>query len=133
MKTDMMHDNGNDNPIPYHTAYGSAHSQMDPNIYPNGYMGTYSYYPHEGYQPLNENTLNMNRKNSMNVPYYDDLTGNTYGTAIGMEMMSDSNLLSVDPNLMQNMDPNKVNHIPYEDELEYSSNRNGRVIREIIV
>jgi hypothetical protein len=41
--------------------------------------------------------------------------------------------LSGDPNLMPAMDPSKMNHIPYDEELEYSSNRNGRVIREIIV
>jgi echinoid protein len=128
IKSDMMHENPNDNPMSYHSGYGSTHMQMDP----NGYLGTYAYYPHEGYQPLNEDTLNMNRKNNMHVPYYDDLTANPYGTALGMGMeMIDP--LSGDPNLMPAMDPSKMNHIPYDEELEYSSNRNGRVIREIIV
>lgn len=65
IKSDMMHDNPNDNAMSYHSGYGSTHMQMDP----NGYMGTYAYYPHEGYQPLNEDTLNMNRKNNMRKSY----------------------------------------------------------------
>ncbi len=63
IKSDMMHENPNDNPMSYHSGYGSTHMQMDP----NGYLGTYAYYPHEGYQPLNEDTLNMNRKNNMRM------------------------------------------------------------------
>jgi len=58
---------------------------------------------------------------------------NAYGTAMGMDMMNDPMANMTDPNLMQAMDPSNMNHIPYEEEMEYSTNRSGRVIREIIV
>ncbi|CAG2104637.1 unnamed protein product [Medioppia subpectinata] len=129
IKSDMMSDNPNDNGIPYHPAYGTAQMQMDP----NGYLGSYGYYPHEGYQPLNDDNMNMNRKNNMQVGYYEEMGANPYGTAMGMEMMNDPISNMNDPNLMPTMDPSNMNHIPYEEEMEYSTNRNGRVIREIIV
>jgi len=130
IKNDMMNENPNDNGIPYHSTYGTTPMQMDS----NGYLGSYGYYPHEGYQPLNDDNLNMNRKN-MQMAYYDEMGGNAYGTAMGMgmELMNDPLNNMTDPNLMPAMDPSNMNHIPYEEEMEYSTNRNGRVIREIIV
>lgn len=59
--------------------------------------------------------------------------GNPYGTAMGMEMMSEPLSSMADPNMMSSMDPSNLNHIPFDEEIEYSTNRSGRVIREIIV
>lgn len=66
------------------------------------------------------------------LPYYDDLGSNPYGTAMNMEMMDPLSGMT-DPNLMPAMDPSNMNQMNLEDDMEYSTNRNGRVIREIIV
>lgn len=58
MKSNMMHDNMNDSELNYNTGYNMINSQL---IDPNGYMNSYSYYPTQGYQPLDEE--NINRKN----------------------------------------------------------------------
>jgi len=126
IKSDMMNENPNDNGMAYNSGYPNVHMQIDP----NGYLGSYGYYSQEGYQPLSEETLTLNRKNNMQLPYYDEMNGNPYGTAMGMEMMSEPMSTMGDPNLM---DPSNMNHMPFDEEMEYSTNRNGRVIREIIV
>lgn len=75
------------------------------------------------------------------MPYYDDVTGNPYGTAMGINMNSNLNMGmgmemihsdATDANLLSAMDPSKMNHMQYE-ETDYSSGRNARIIREIIV
>ncbi|RWS14198.1 hypothetical protein B4U79_12939 [Dinothrombium tinctorium] len=134
MKADGMSDNA----LPYHPTYGSAHSPIDPNVYP------YSYYPHEEYQPLSEETYNMNMKNALcklnalqykliihlftDSPYYDD-GHNAYGSTTGPPMMSDS----ISDQHMLSQDISKINHISFDDETDYAGSRNGRPIREIIV
>lgn len=60
IKSDMM-DNHNDNGLSYNSGYPAPHMAIDP----NGYLGSYGYYPQEGYQPLSEETLNLNHKNNM--------------------------------------------------------------------
>jgi len=124
MKSDMLPDGGNETAMSYHSAYGSTQMQMDQNYPP----ALYSYY-HEDYQPLADETMSMNMRNAIHSPYYDDGT-NAYGTAMGMGMMGDT---TTDPHMLSAMDPNKVAHMVYDEELEYGGNRSGRVIREIIV
>lgn len=60
MKSNMLHDNMNETDINYNGGYNVMNSQM---FDPNSYMNSYSYYPTQGYQPLDEE--NLNRKNNL--------------------------------------------------------------------
>ena len=64
MKSNMLHDNLNMNEadMNYNGGY-NPHLINNQLIDPNGYMSSYSYYPTQGYQPLDEDTLN--RKNNL--------------------------------------------------------------------
>lgn len=57
MKPDGYGDMITDNGLGYHSGYGTT--QMDPNGF------TYSYYPHDEYQPLNNDNYNISVKNTL--------------------------------------------------------------------
>ena len=60
MKSNKLHENLNENEINFNTGYNIMNSQL---IDPNSYMNSYSYYPTQGYQPLDED--NLSRKNNL--------------------------------------------------------------------
>lgn len=138
MKNDMV-DGQAEMQLPYHH-YGT-NGQMEANGY------SYSYYPHEEYQQLDD-TSNVSIKNALceynemegqkrnlinhyfvDSPYYDENPA-VYGTTshVGGQMLGDSSLL--DPH---NVDQGQMGQASGFDEDEYATHRSGRVIREIIV
>lgn len=61
MKSNMLHENMNESEVNYNANYNMMNSQL---IDPTGYMNSYSYYPQQGYQPLDEDTLSRNNNRS---------------------------------------------------------------------
>lgn len=45
-------------------------------------------------------------------------------------MMTDN---LIDPQMLSQMDVNKMNHLPFQDEAEYGASHGDKVIKEIIV
>jgi len=82
-------------------------------------MSSYSYYPTQGYQPLDEESLS--RKNNLNM-YYDEMNGNGYGGPMTIDMMTGEALKT-----------NAKMQLAYQsDDVDYPTSR-ARVMSEIIV
>jgi len=114
----------NDMQMPYHYNNGQ--------LEPQGY--SYSYYPHEEYQHLDESN-NMSLKNALYSPFYDE-NPIVYGTTVQpngfLDQMTDQGMV-VEPNGLSSPPGLQQYGGEEEDEQQYGSHRSGRVIREIIV
>lgn len=124
MKSNMLHDNMNETDINYNGGYNVMNSQM---FDPNSYMNSYSYYPTQGYQPLDEE--NLNRKNNLNMSYYDEMNGNAhYGGTIPIDMIHSNEAMKANQMYNGGGGGGGVGG----DEVDYSTSR-ARVMSEIIV